>query len=92
MEIKLNINNDLAARAVQRQPSATPVGPVRDRAAFENLDALTSKLDNIPVVRPDAVARGQELVASADYPPEKTIEGIALLLAAHERTQPESPA
>ncbi|MBI5385799.1 MAG: hypothetical protein HZA90_14070 [Verrucomicrobia bacterium] len=83
MEIKLNTNHDLIIRAVQRPAASQPVSPVRDRAAFENLQTLSQELDQIPVVRPEKVARAQALVANTDWPPERTIEGLSNLLAMH---------
>jgi hypothetical protein len=80
MEIKLNVNSDLANRPVDR-PAARPVGPVRNPEAFENLDALQREMDAIPVIRPEAVARGQELLSNVDYPPDETIRSLATLLA-----------
>jgi hypothetical protein len=81
MEIKLNISNDLSNRPVDRPVASRPIGPVRNQEAFENLDTLKREMDAIPVVRPEAVARGQELLSDVHYPPEQTIRSLATLFA-----------
>jgi hypothetical protein len=81
MQIKLNITSDVVSGAIDRPAAARPTGPVHDREAFDNLDALRNEMDAIPVVRPEAVARGQELLSAVQYPPDKTIQSIANLLA-----------
>lgn len=92
MEIKLNTTNELLARAVYKASNTPATSPVRDEAAFENLHALDRQMDTIPVVRPDVVARAQQLISTADYPPERTIRSIANLLAIQMENQSQESA
>lgn len=55
---------------------------IRDAASFPDTQALNERLSQTADVRPEAVARGRELVNSSNYPPDHTIRGIAVLLAA----------
>jgi hypothetical protein len=44
-------------------------------------EVLTRALDEVPDVRPEAVARGRELFADMPYPPAEIIQGISRLIA-----------
>jgi len=45
--------------------------------------SLQSKLNDIPLVRPEKVENAQALVSSTDYPPGYVVDRIAALLAQH---------
>jgi hypothetical protein len=44
-------------------------------------ESLQSKLNDLPLVRPEKVAQATALVSSADYPPGYIVDKIAALLA-----------
>ena len=45
--------------------------------------SLQSKLNDLPLVRPDKVAQASALVSDANYPPGYIVDRIAALLALH---------
>ncbi len=80
--------NSLPPRRESLRRVTAPTTEKRDEVAFTELKALDQKLHETPEVRPDAVARARSLVEKPEYPPEKTIQRIAILLAA--QLEPES--
>ena len=46
-------------------------------------ESLQSKLNDLPLVRPEKVAQASALVSSSDYPPGYIVDRIAALLAFH---------
>jgi len=52
-----------------------------DAGEFAGTEALQRALNATPDVRPEAVARGKALAESPDYPPARTLEGLARLFA-----------
>ena len=45
--------------------------------------SLQSKLNDLPLVRPEKVASASALVSNSDYPPGYIVDRIAALLALH---------
>ncbi len=89
MQVNLNIQSDLRvksdARPVARRSEATP----GDQATFNQTAAIERALKEQPDARPEAVARGEQLVGSPQYPPMAGIQGISRLLAANWPTSAE---
>lgn len=64
------------ARQIRRPtPAATDAGE------FASTEALQRALNSTPEIRPEAVARGQALVGSSEYPPAATLTALARLFA-----------
>ena len=85
MEIKFNPTRIATSDSGISQPVASRADPpvVSQAGQFENTAALESKLQDIPLVRPQQVDRAQALVADVMYPPEAMLNGISILLAMH---------
>jgi hypothetical protein len=64
------------ARPVRRAVQETTEG-----GEFAGTAALQRALDATPDVRPEAVARGQALAKSDQYPPAETMQRLARLFA-----------
>jgi hypothetical protein len=81
MEVNTNLNVDMAQRVAMRpgKPSVPP--RATDTASFNGTAALERSVQAAPAVRPEVVARAQELISDAKYPPDATMNGIAILLA-----------
>ena len=85
---------------VQLNAEMRPVNPQRDtvrpkavaapgqEVSFLQSAMLDDALAGLPGVRPEAVARGQALAGSTDYPPLEIMQKIACLLAVSTK-QPE---
>ena len=68
--------------------SARRVEPRRtDASDFGEAEALRTALEKTPDVRPEAVARGKELVSLSSYPPPETLDRLARLLALELSTE-----
>jgi len=61
-----------------------------DTASFSVSDSLKQQLGKISTVRPEQVARGKDLVADGKYPPDDVLDRIAVLLAIHAKSAPDS--
>ena len=89
MQVNLNIPSDLRvksdARPVARRNQTTPA----DHATFNQSAAIERALKDQPDARPEAVARGEQLIGSPQYPPMAGIQGISRLLAANWPTRLE---
>lgn len=75
-----------ASRSVESQAPQV----AQDQVAFENTRALTTALQDSPVVRDDVVRRATELVGDVNYPPPETIRMISHLLAIQIQSDGES--
>lgn len=82
MEVHLNSNLDAVVRAAAtgNKPRVQSTAAASD-TSFEQTDSLNEALKSTPGVRPEAVARGKELVSNTLYPPTETIRQISSLLA-----------
>lgn len=69
-------------------PTHRPRRTEGDAGEFRGTEALQRALAQIPDVRPEAVARGQALAASDEYPPQEVVRRLAAMLA----TEFTSPA
>ena len=72
-------------------PIGTPVGQVStparanaadDRTSFQQTDVLNGAMADVPNVRPEAVARAQQLIHDSSYPSPQNIHDISRMLAA----------
>jgi len=72
-------------------PIETPMGQVSARARVSTTDHLTSlqqtevldgAMVSVPNVRPEAVARAQQLIGDSSYPSSQIIHDVGRLLAA----------
>lgn len=52
-----------------------------DAGEFTSTEALQRALQAAPDIRPEAVARGRELVKAETYPPSETLNRLARLFA-----------
>lgn len=66
-----------------KSKAAATAGPVDGETSFEQSSHLSSALAATPATRLDVIARAEELVAQATYPPREVINRIANLLAAN---------
>ncbi len=82
MEVHLNSNLDAVVRSAASgsKPRVQSTQEPSD-TSFAQTDSLNEALKSTPDVRPKAVARARELVASPLYPPTETIRQISSLLA-----------
>ena len=83
MDIKPSHNLGAVTRlasGLARPPETKAAG---DTMAFNSAEALNKALNATHDVRPDVVARAREVVAGNSYPPQETIQRIAVLLASH---------
>jgi hypothetical protein len=83
MEIDFN-----PSRAPKADPSQTvarqdAAAPATDETSFQETSALQDKLNNLPTVRPEQVARAKALLADSQYPPDDVMDRIAILIASH---------
>jgi len=81
MEVNLNVNSAAPVPTANLQPRVAVQAGRTDAIEFSGSAALNHLLDEIPDVRPDAVARGRELIAQPNYPPSETIKKLAALFA-----------
>lgn len=58
-----------------------------DRASFQQTDVLNGAMADVPNVRPEAVARAQQLIQDGGYPSTQITHDIGRLLAAALRDQ-----
>jgi hypothetical protein len=82
MEIEFNTNK--VGKPDPGQPVSRPdaAKPVREDApSFPNIDALETKLKEVPLVRHEKVQRAKALISDVKYPPDEMLVGIANLLA-----------
>lgn len=83
MEIEFNtsrLSNPANQQPVKRPDTAAPAN---DTAPLSSAQALEQSVRNLPLVRPEQVARARELVADVQYPPTEMLERISSLLALH---------
>jgi hypothetical protein len=89
MEVRLNIHYDSVPRTASG-PRTHDTRPTEEDFASESIGSpeapFQAELDRSPDVRIEEVERGKSLVANPAYPPRKTLEGIAQLLALGFRT------
>jgi hypothetical protein len=86
MEIEFNPSRlpkpDLeASQPVTRRTTQPAVSSTTQ--PFEMTAALESKLNEIPLVRPEVVSRAKTLVADVQYPPNEVLNSLSTLLALH---------
>jgi hypothetical protein len=80
MEIKANSSYGPVPLG-EAPPARRPAAGGGDVGEFTTTQALQEALEQTPDVRPEAVARGQALVANDHYPPPETIRRLAVLFA-----------
>lgn len=80
MEIKPSSSYSPIPPAETRQ-TRKAVQETTEGVEFAGTAALQRALEATPDVRPEAVARGQELVKSDQYPPSETMQRLARLFA-----------
>jgi len=75
-------------------PIGTPVNPVstpkrvkapEHQPGFQQTEGLNGALASVFNVRPEAVARAQQLIHDSDYPPAHVIRDISRLLVAAQQ-------
>lgn len=90
MEVRLNIHYDSVPRTASGPRTANDTRLAEEDFASESIGSpeapFQAELDQSPDVRLEEVERGKSLVADPAYPPRKTLEGIAQLLALGFRT------
>ena len=84
MQVNLNIRTDMSVQG------DTPPAPHRpetkaadDHATFNQTSFIERALREQPESRPEAVARGEAVIGSPQYPPLEGIKRISRLLAAN---------
>jgi len=70
------------------RPTRRVVQAAVDGGEFAGTEALQRALSDTPDIRPEAVARGRELVKSDSYPPAQTLQRLARLFAVEFSAQP----
>ena len=81
MEVNLNVNSARPVPSTSQQPKVPVQSASADAVEFSGAAALNRLIDEIPQVRPEAVARARELISQPSYPPTETIKRIAALFA-----------
>lgn len=87
--MKINAANNLTPLPERALRVSEPSKDTPDAATFTDTEALAQKLREAQDVRAEAVARARSLIVMPDYPPEKTMRGIANLLAIHLKVENE---
>ncbi len=75
--VRLEGNQPSGARQVRSTTS--------DTAHFSAAESVDKALEAAPDVRPEEVARAQQLIASVKYPPMELIDGISHLIAEQQQ-------
>ena len=83
MDVKLNPNIDPVRYGKGNPIKPRPMPLAGVTAQFDGADGLERSLQATPEVRPQTIARAQQLIGDVAYPPPKTIRRIAALLAMH---------
>ncbi len=83
MEIEFNTRRIPQADFSQpvTQPGDSPAAD--DAASISAATSLATKMNDIPLARPEQVDQARILIAHAKYPPDDVLDRIAILLAAH---------
>lgn len=88
MEVEFNVglaaNNPVSQPSVSRE--STP--PAASAMSFENTQALEQTLQEVPVVRPEAVERAAALLSDANYPSDDVLDRVAAVLSQNISNQP----
>jgi hypothetical protein len=87
--MQINATNHLTPLPERARPVAEHSTEAQDAATFSDAKALDQKVRETADVRAEAVALARSLIAAPTYPPEKTIRGIANLLASNLQSQDE---
>ena len=79
---RTNAPSDLASQQNAASPATSPAAESvpSDQLSSANTDALRTALGNTPEIRPDVVARGQELSKWESYPPLEIINRLAEMI------------
>ena len=80
MQVNTNLNT---ASVPKVTPAPAPAGPARpaSETEFSASQALDHALQQMPDVRPDAVAHGSKLAENPNYPPLELIKRLSRLVA-----------
>lgn len=81
--MQIQATNNLTPLPERARRLTEPSLDAQDAAIFTDTEALDQKLRATDDVRADMVARARSLITAPAYPPEKTIRGIANLLASN---------
>jgi hypothetical protein len=73
---KLNVDATQPVTRREAPPAVSATAP-----PFQMTAALESKLQAIPLVRPEVVQRAVTLLGDVKYPPDEVLQGISVLLA-----------
>jgi hypothetical protein len=83
MEIDFNPSRIPKPEPGQPTTRSGDAPPVAKAADVPPSASLQSKLNDLPLIRPEKVAQASALVSDADYPPGYIVDRIATLLALH---------
>jgi hypothetical protein len=89
MQVNLNIRPDISVQGDARPVARRGEAKAGDHATFDHTAAVERALKDQPEARPEAVARGESVIGSPQYPPLEGIERISRLLAANWPATPE---
>ncbi len=81
MEIEFNTGRIPQAESSPQAAKRTSVPDASAAVSFSASDSLKSQLSSLSAPRPEAVAKGKQLVADASYPPDYLLDRVAKLLA-----------
>jgi len=76
----ISLRTDVIAAQLPRPQTGTPKADNNERLSSPSQEALQSALSDQPEIRPEVVARGEELVVDANYPPKEIIRQLSELL------------
>ena len=83
----INATHNLTPLPERGPRTASASRDVQDAADFTETEFIAQQLRESPGVRPEAVDRARSLISMPAYPPEKTMRGIATLLAINLRAE-----
>ena len=63
------------------------VNATDDRTGFQQTEALNGAIADVPNVRPEAVARAQQMIQDSNYPSPQVVNDVGRLLAAALQNQ-----
>ena len=89
MEIDAKMNPGAVHGLLAATRSATGAKPVAESNSFAGTTALETALKNTADTRPEAVARGLELINTGNYPSADAVKKLSGFLASQLQTSPD---
>ena len=89
MEIDANLNSGAVNGLMPATRSATGAKPAAESDSFASSTALETALKNTADTRPEAVARGLDLIKNGNYPSADAVKKLSGFLASQLQSSPD---